>query len=422
MSRDSVPFEARATLVDALLYAAAAIFALRVLGTSSMLRNLTWADLAWPAYTAGAVAALALATRGRAQLLRARLALAAAVFVGAVVVPLAVEVQWRTEPARAPASALHPYGASEVVVTEGAARALLRGGDPYAVRFTSPELARRSPSTADHFPYLPGMIAFGVPRALVPATALSDARLFFLAATVAAALVAVRRWRAPPERRLRALQVLLVLPTGAAALATGGDDVPVLALCLLALVLLDSGRHSGAAWTAAGAALLKLTAWPLLLALAVASPRRSRLPLGAVACVVLAAATAGPADFVDDVLLFPTGLANLPSPAATTTLGSMMIAPVSESSYRAGATVALLAAAALVAVCSSRALARRAQVGAAEVAAAAGAVLLALIVLSPVARAGYLVYPLDLFAWSVLLHRREAAPAPVAEAPEALAW
>src|SRR3954447_13575461 len=87
MSSDSQPCEARASLVDAVLYAASAVFALRVLGTSSMLRNRTWADLAWPAYTAGTVAALALAARGGAQLFRARLALAAAVFVGAVVVP-----------------------------------------------------------------------------------------------------------------------------------------------------------------------------------------------------------------------------------------------------------------------------------------------------------------------------------------------
>jgi hypothetical protein len=386
-----------------------------------MLRNRTWADLAWPAYTAGAAAALALAAIGCAQLLRARLALAAGVFVFAVVVPLAVEVQWRSEPARSPASALHPYGASEVVVTEGAASALLHGHDPYAVRFASPELVGRAQGIDGHFPYLPAMIAFGVPRAVVPEVAWSDARLFFLAASVAAALVAFRRWRAPPETRLRALQVLLVLPTGAAVLATGGDDVPVLALCLLALVLLDSGRRTASAWAAAGAALLKLTAWPLLLALAVASPRRCRVPFGAVALVVLGAVASGPTAFVDDVLLFPTGLADLPSPAATTTLGSMMIAPVSESSHRAAVTVALLAAAVLIAVISSRSLVHRGQGGAADVALGAGVFLLALIVLSPVARAGYLVYPLDLLAWAVLLRRSEAAPAPV-EGREAIAW
>ena len=297
-------------------------------------------------------------------------------FAGAVVVPLAVEVQWRTEPARAPASALHPYGASEVVVTEGAARALLRGRDPYAVRFTSPELAGRSPSTAEHFPYLPGMIVFGIPRALVPNT-----RVERRAALLPRGRASRRRSsrsgagaRRPSGACVRC-RCLLVLPTGAAALVTGGDDVPVLALCLLALVLLDSGRHSGAAWAAAGAALLKLTAWPLLLAFAVASPRRRRATARrrrAASCSL--AAAAGPADFVDDVLLFPTGLATLPSPAAThdariddDRAGERIVAIARR------ATVALLAAAALVAVGRSRALARRTQVGAAEVAAAARA-------------------------------------------------
>src|SRR5262249_33106719 len=152
---------------------------------------------------------------------------------GAVVVPLALEAHWRNDPSRAPASALHPYGASEIVVTEGAADALVHGRDPYSTKFTSPELDGRSPSTGQHFPCLPGMLEFGLPRALVPDTPWSDARFFFLAATLAAAAFTARRWRAPPGHRLRALQVLIVLPTGAAALATGGDDVPVLALCLL---------------------------------------------------------------------------------------------------------------------------------------------------------------------------------------------
>jgi hypothetical protein len=416
----------RAEGVDALLYGASAVFALRVLGTSTMLRNRTWADLAWPSYAVGAAAALVLAglaaRLGRTTRMRLRVALAVAVFVGVVVVPLALEVQLRTEPGHAPASALHPYGASEVVVTEGAARAVLHRRDPYSVRFASPELDGRSPSTGEHFPYLPGMIAFGLPRALVPETPWSDARLFFLAATVAAALVVARRWQAPPEQRLRALQSLIVLPTGAAVLVTGGDDAPVLALCLLALVLLDGGRELVAAFAVAGAALLKLTAWPLLLAFAVLLPGRSRVPVGAAAFVLLAAAAAGPADFVDDVLLFPMGLTDLPSPAATTTLGSTIIAPVSEPSDRVFVTVALLAAAALVSMAVLCAVVGRPHAGAAEIAFAAGVVLLALIALAPVARAGYLVYPLDLFAWALLLRRRVPGPVPVTNGREALAW
>jgi hypothetical protein len=371
-----------------------------------MLRNRSWAELASPVYAGAATAALVLALLasrlGRAMLLRARIALALLALVGAVAIPLALEAQWRTEPTRAPANALHPYGASELVVTEGAANAVVHGRDPYSTEFTSPELDGRSPSTGEHFPYLPGMIAFGIPRALVPGTPWSDARFFFLVATLVAAAFALRGWHAPPGHRLRALQVLIVLPTGAAALATGGDDVPVLALCLLALVLFDRGRHAGSAVAAAGAALLKLTAWPLLVVLAVPS-RRVRVALGSVGAVALLAAAAGPSDFVDDVLLFPTGLTRLPSPASTTTLGSMMIAPVQESPYRVLITLALFAVALVVTVLVLREVAARRAIGAPEAAAAAALVLLTLILLAPVARAGYLVYPLDLLVWAALL-------------------
>jgi hypothetical protein len=393
---------ARGPLVDAALYCSSALFALLVLGNSSLTRNRTWADFAWPTYAAGAAgAALLWAFRARiggGRLVRAQALLAAGVVVGAVALPLGVEAGRRSVPAR-----LHPYAASEVVVTEAAARRVLHGRDPYSTDFDSPELAGRRPSTAEHFPYLPGMVAFGVPRALVADTPWTDARLFFLLATAAAAAFALRRWRGPPGHRLRAFQVLMVLPTGAAALVTGGDDVPVLALCLLALALLDRGRETASAAAAAGAGLLKLTAWPLLLVLAARS-RRGRAAFAAAGAVVVAAAAAGPGGFVDDVLLFPAGLTNLPSPAATTTLGSMMIAPVGESSpYRVALTLVLLAVAAAIAVAVFAAVGRRRSFAASDAAAAAALVLLASIVLAPVARAGYVVYPLDLFAWAVLL-------------------
>jgi hypothetical protein len=411
-------------VVDALLYGSSAAFALRMVSASSMLRNRLWAELAWPVYAAAAVAGVVLAGLGLwlggTHLLRVRVALASVVFVGAVVVPLAVEVQWRAEPQRAPARALHPFGASEVVVTEAAASTVLRGHDPYAVQLRSPELAGRTPGTGEHFPYLPGMIAFGLPRALLPHSPWTDARLFFLAVTTgAAALMLVARRRGPPELSLRALQVLMVLPTGAAAIVTGGDDLPVLALCLLALVLFDGGRHVASSWAAAGAAVLKLTAWPVLVALAVARKRPSRLPVAAVGVVVGAAIVAGPAVFADDVLLFPGALTKLASPAKTTTVGGLLIGKANaSSSWRIAMTVVLVVLAAVVAGVVLRVLASQRDVGASETAAAAGVVLLGLIVLAPIARAGYLAYPVDLLAWAVLLRRSPSKP-PRREAP---AW
>jgi hypothetical protein len=129
----------------------------------------------------------------------------------------------------------------------------------------------------------------------------------------------------------------------------------------------------------------------------------------------------GPTAFVDDVLLFPAGLTNLPSPARTTTLGTMMIGPAAGASpRRVVMTLLLLGLAALVTAGVLRAFALRRNIGASETAAAAALVLVALCVLAPTARAGYAIYPFDLLAWAVLYRRRTVA----AGAPhrEAFAW
>lgn len=430
----------RSLAVDALLYGASAAIAVHVSTSAPLARNRTWGAYAWPAYAAGGLAAIALAwvtaRRGRG-LPRARLALALCVLAGAVALPLANEVRWRFEGAQPGGAPLHPYAASEVVVTEGAAAALLRGRDPYSARFTSPELAGRSPSIPEHFPYLPGMAVFGAPGALLPHSPWTDARIFFALVTALAAAAAFRSWRAQPERRLRALQVLVVLPTGAAALVAGGDDMPVLALSLLALVLFERGRHVASAVAVAAAGLLKVTAWPLLAALAVSARdgrgRRLGSPLVLAAAVVVAgvlvAVAAGPAAFVDDVLLFPAGLTALPSPAASTTVGSTLVHALGGSpldAARVALTSALLAVALLVAAAVLIALARARAHGparSARTAAAAGTMLLTLVVLAPVARVGYLVYPIDLLVWAVLLHPpRAGAPAARPAGDEVPAW
>jgi hypothetical protein len=303
------------------------------------------------------------------------------------------------------------YVASEVVVTERAAAAVARGADPYSARLDSAELVR-SPRAVGHFPYLPGMTAFGLPRALLSKAAWTDARLYFLAATLLAAGAAAAAWRRSPARRLRALQLLVVLPTGATALVVGGDDVPVLGLSLLALVLFERERQLGSAVAAGAAALLKLTAWPLLLALGVAALARDRRrisPLAVAPVVVLLcllpAAAASPAAFADDVILFPQGLASLPSPATSTTVGSLLVDATSHSRV---ATWVLLGVAFAI---GAGVLVRLARTGGANPAASAAAILLALVLLAPVGRSGYLVYPLELAAWSVLL--RPPRPRPV---------
>src|SRR4051812_5885624 len=114
--------------IDVLLYASSAAFALVMLG-SAYVRNRTWAAFALPAYGAGAFTSLlvvVLAARlGGRWALAARVFVAAVVAAGAVIAPLAAEVRWRAE--RGP-----QYAASEVAITEQAGVALAGGRDPYA--------------------------------------------------------------------------------------------------------------------------------------------------------------------------------------------------------------------------------------------------------------------------------------------------
>ena len=81
--------------------------------------------------------------------------------------------------------------------------------------------------------------------------------------------------RATRRQKIRVAQFLLALPTGALFLATGGDDMPILALSLLGVVALQRRANNVAGISLGLAAAMKLTAWPLALgALLVARDRR----------------------------------------------------------------------------------------------------------------------------------------------------
>ena len=117
-------------------------------------------------------------------------------------------------------------------------------------------------------------------------------------------------------------------------MATGGDDLPVLALMLLALVLADEGRPGASGVVAGLAAVTKQTAWVLLPFLALAArdregrPARGRFSLTAtavVAVVVIPFLAWSPGDFVEDVIRFPLGLGRQRSAAGTPTPGAGLI-------------------------------------------------------------------------------------------------
>jgi hypothetical protein len=373
-----------------------------------------WGRLAIPSYVAGTLVAMWLAARRWVDPRSDRVLtwLALAVLLGAAILPLGLEAVWR--------SRSHPglHAQSEAIVTEEAARALKRGSNPYATEFLHGPLEARPLGTKTHFPYLPAMLIFGLPRAFDGSSALADARVAFAAFTLAVTAFALAR---PPLRRAAAAHgrtsflVLAVLPTGALLMATGGDDLPVLALMLLALVLAEEGRPATAAVAAGLAATMKQTAWILLPLLALAAcdrkgrPARARFSLvaaGVMAVGILPFVAWSPGDFVEDVVRFPLGLGRQSSAAEAPSLGTTLIRLL--PSWRAPLTVALVC---LVVALFVFMAVRRPPASASEAAKDAGIVFLAAIVLAPAARFGYVVYPLDLFVWAWALRAaRTRAP------------
>src|SRR5262249_46317690 len=135
-------------------------------------------------------------------------------------------------------------------------------------------------------PYQPGMALFGLPRALFGVAWWTDARVWFTLVTAGVLALAARQLQ-PGPALLRAIQAATVLPFCALALAVGGDDLPVLALCLRALG--SAARPGcGAAGIAVGlAGALKLFAWPVALVLLALCWRDRRYALGAFGVPVL---------------------------------------------------------------------------------------------------------------------------------------
>jgi glycosyl transferase family 87 len=397
---------ARGAPTDAALYGAACLFALLTAAFGTIPIHREWGRLAATPYGVGAAASVVLALRRSS--VRARAFVAVVVVIGAALVPLALEVAWRARTA----PGLHAQ--SEAIVTEEAANALVEGSNPYAETYLHGPLAARPLGTKTHFPYLPGMVVFGLPRAVDGHGPIADARVAFAAVTLGLGALALARWRAPAATKVRATQFLAVLPTGALLMATGGDDLPVLALLLLALVLAVERRPAGSGIALGVALAMKQTAWIVLPFLAVAilkgQGRRSVVRFGcavaAIALPVIAAFVAwDPRAFWEDAVLFPLGLGKQPTPAGTATLGSLLVDVVPAPHAAVTATLMAL----LVAV-GLYLLVRRPPGDPAGAAARAAILFLAAFVLAPAARLGYLVYPIDLMVWGGVLGNASLTP------------
>ncbi|HVB93506.1 MAG TPA: glycosyltransferase 87 family protein [Acidimicrobiales bacterium] len=360
--------------------------------------------------------ALGATTTGRPRRWRAaRIGACIVVLAGATVVPLSMEVIWRSEGDAA------AHVQPEVLVVERAGVLADRGKDPYRLIDKNGHIVinqKQVPTYELYYPYLPGMVLFGFSSGSKVEARLTDARIQFLVFTVIISLIALSRLRPATDARFRALQVLTVLPTAALPLATGGDDMPVVALMLLGLVALQRRRPVIAGLALGAASSLKFTAWPLaaLAIWVVFDPRRRRAigrylaGLLVVICpVVLPVALSNPSAFVDNVIRFPLGLAGVASPAVSPLPGHLFVSAF-PAAHRVYVVILVVGGMALL----IRHLARKPPVGAAGVASLAGWVMLFAILLAPATRVGYLLYPINLFVWSWMLGRA-ADPAIVSD-------
>jgi hypothetical protein len=291
----------------------------------------------------------------------------------------------------------------EVLVVELAGRRLLETGSPYLDRSAIAALPEAE-RLLGYVPYQPGMAAFGLPRAFLGDAWWTDARVWFALVTAAALAGAVAVLRAAPAPTLVcAVQAATVVPLCALTLATGGDDLPVLALCLLAIAYSARGRVGAAGVAVGAAAALKLFAWPVALVLAWHALRRGQparfLPAaaGLPLLALLPAVLVGPAAATENLVGFPLGHGLVTSPARSPFPGHLVATGVPGGSAIAAAI--LVAAGIAIAV----GLVRRPPGTAAAVALWAGYGLLVAILLMPSTRFGYLLYPVAFLLWAPAL-------------------
>ena len=438
---------------DAVLYAASALFAGLTAEHSTISLYKVWGEVAVGPYLVAAVVSAALAGRharrraeaeelddllaragegpderrqrrgpqpGRSHWSAARIWLFLIVLLGSTLAPLSIEVAQRSTSANFSTASTHVQ--PEAVTVEQAAMHFVHKQDPYRTSVRHGHVISPMPGEPTYesfFPYLPLMIVFGLPSTAHLPVRLTDARIFFSIATLLVVALALWLCRGPNEPKIRTLQFLTVLPTAALPLATGGDDMPIVAFLLLGIVLAQRRQPFASGIVFGIVSAMKFTAWPLAaLALFAAYDRRGRRAplqmLGGLVLVMIPAVLPfvlrDPTTFVSNVILFPLGLAGVPSPAASPLPGHLIVTAF-PSLHRAVPFVAAVIGGTWL----TYRLVRRPPSSAGEVSTLAGWVMLVAICVAPATRIGYLLYPINFFIWGYLLRRGADRPLPAGQ-------
>jgi hypothetical protein len=416
--------------LDLALYALSAVFALVTALTSTLLPHRAWGAVAAWGYLAAALLV---------YLVQRRDLLAWATWGAVALLPLVIQSVQR-------AGGRTDRAQEEVLVVEHMGESLLHSGTPYLSR-TEIAAIPLDERLLGYRPYQPGMSLFGLPRAVAGDHWFTDARIWFAIMTVLTLGAAVTLIRSLPEVRttrtsfkllrptapvsqatapaapvpaapavspalVRAIQAATVLPVTALTLATGGDDIPVLALCLLALALAATGRPGWSGLAVGAAAACKLFALPVVAVLVVHAvvtgtwrrllPGALGLPLLALLPPLLVDADA----LIENVLRFPLGHGLVTSPAQSPFPGYLISQALPGGRYIAAG---LLVSAALgIGILLLRRPPRTAHAAALF----CGYGLLAAILLMPTTRFGYLLYPAALLLFAPALSNDTGSSAP----------
>lgn len=397
---------------DGLLYALSALFAVTLGYTSSQLAQWHWGFLTIAPYGGAAVVALLLGRFPLRRDLFVRLVLLGIVLVGAVAIPLILEARWRHQDPN------QGYAQPEVSVIERSATYISQGKDPYRSYYTDGRIVdpvRGVPAYESFFPYFPLMGVFGLPSAETHQRSdLSDARIVMSLMTVLASIAALAMLRTTREKKIRIAQVLIALPTGALFLATGGDDMPILALMLLGVAALQRRSSVTAGVSFGVAAAMKLTAWPVAFgALLVAYDHKGRRAWGRIALWItgIVAVTVtpfivkAPWAFVANVFAFPLGLAHVASPAASDLPGHVLTTWWPPLGHVL-APVSLLVAG----FYGARYARRRWPLSLSQLLGIMSLFYLLLICVASATRIGYVIYPINLALWAWVVREPVRAP------------
>ncbi len=334
--------------------------------------------------------------------LKVRIGLLALVILGSVAIPLGLEARWRQLDHGV------GYAQPEVSVIERSGLYLSKGQDIYHSYVLHGHLVnpvKGLPAYESFFPYFPLMGLFGLPSAEThQSKGLTDARIVMSLMTLLVGLSALGLMRASPEKKIRVAQLLLALPSGALFLATGGDDMPILALLLLGAGALQRRRTNLAGISLGLAAAMKLTAWPLaigaLLVVRDENDRRSwrRLAtwmLAIVLVTVVPFVVRSPWAFMSNVFAFPLGLAGIASPAASPLPGHILTTLWSPLGHVLAPVTLLVGG-----YYGARYVRRHRPLELSQLLGLLSVTFAVMICVASATRIGYVIYPLNLALWS----------------------